>query len=100
MSIHQRWETVHQQSGACGGQVQAAAGRWACGDPACTETQGWESLGHTGPCSCKCTHEPTVLFLHPQTHASLRPSVFMCICTHLFLCHQFEELFCLYSLPR
>lgn len=60
---------VHQESA---GRALAAAGHWACRNPACTETQGWESLG----CSCKCTQEPTALFLHPQTHPSLHPSVF------------------------
>lgn len=99
MSVCEGWEMVHQESSACGGRVQAAAARWACRDPACTETHGWESLGHASHCSCKCTDKPTGLFLHPQTHPSLHPSVFMCIYIHLFLCHQFEGLFCLCSLP-
>lgn len=99
MSICEGWETVHQQSSACRGRAQAAAGHWAYGDAACTATQGWESPGHASPCSCKCTHESTVLFLHPRTHPSLHPSVFVSFYTHLFLCHQFEGLFCLCSLP-
>lgn len=99
MSVLEGWEMVHQESSACGGQVQAAAGHCVFRDPGCTGTQDWESLGHASLCSCKCTHEPTALFLHPQTRPSLDPSVLMCISTYLLLCHQFEGLFCLCSLP-